>query len=474
MSKPIFHILTQQELDHFHDRIEAVLEQRGITLEHQPMLEALAKAGAVVEGHHVRFPRPLIRQAVAAVPKSFTLHAPDPACDLQFPHPGGGFYVRTNTGGMSYLPVQGAKRLVTVADVEEWTLLANSLSNIDFLCLPSTSGDEVPIHSIDVCTLDKMLRLSRKHIWVQPYEADNVQCLIDLAAASVGGYDQLRKASPISFISCSVPMLHYKNMDAEVLYRCAQYGIPVQPCSLPTAGANAPVTGQGVAFLACSEVLAQIVILQLLCPGLPVIATPLLFSMDMMTTFTLQSSADITLGRIIAMEYFERKLNIRAHSYGTGTDSHLLDGQNFLERTSLSHVMGLSCASVLGGAGQLETAKTLNPLQLIADDLLFDTVQKLRGGLPVDDDAIDFDEVLNGVDDQGFITSDHTLDHYQQLHRPELINRSGDQAGSETLLDRAAAKYKQILENPLRRQLSPEAAAAMDAALQRALEVLEP
>lgn len=110
--------------------------------------------------------------------------------------------------------------------------------------------------------------------------------------------------------------------------QCAKAGIPVQPCSLPTAGANAPVTAQGTAFVACAEVMAMIIMLELLCPGLPVIATPLLFSMDMMTTYTLQSNTEITIARSIAMELFENGYNIRAHSYGTGSDSLVLDAQN--------------------------------------------------------------------------------------------------------------------------------------------------
>ncbi|MGI6030814.1 MAG: trimethylamine methyltransferase family protein [Eubacteriales bacterium] len=465
--------LSTQELALFGRRVEDLLEQRGITIEHAAMREALAQAGALVENDRVRFPRSLIHKAVQAVPSTFTLCAPDPQWNLTFPHPHQGFYTRTNTGAMQYLPKEGEVRPVTLADVAEWTRLANALPHIHFLCLPSTSGEEVPIHSIDLCTLDVMLRLSRKHIWVQPYEAPNVRCMIDLAAASVGGYEKLRSASPISFISCSVPVLHYKEMDAEVLWQCAQYGIPVQCCSLPTAGANAPVTGQGVALLACAEVLAQIVMLELLAPGTPAIATPLLFSMDMMTTFTLQSNTQITLGRLIAMQYFEQELNIRAHSYGTGTDSVVLDSQNMLERSSLAHMMGLCPASILGGAGQLETAKTISPLQLIIDDGLFDTVQQLRQGLDITDETLDFQELLHGTGEEGFITSDHTLEHYQELHRPELYNRSGIQGGTSTLLQRAAHRMDELLLHPSQRDLPPQVVAAMDEALHKGLEVLE-
>ena len=180
------------------------------------------------------------------------------------------------------------------------------MENLDYVTLPSVSGEYYPGDAIDVYVLADALKLSGKHIWIQPYEADNVQFLIDMAAAAVGGYDKLRERPIVSMIACSVPALTYKHMDAEILYLSAKYGVPVQPCALPTAGANTPVTAQGTAFVACADVLAQIVMLELLCPGLPIIATTLLFSMDMQSTYTLQSNTEITFARLICMDLFER------------------------------------------------------------------------------------------------------------------------------------------------------------------------
>ena len=138
--------------------------------------------------------------------------------------------------------------------------------------------------------------------------------------------------------------------------------------------------------------------LELLCPGLPIIATTLLFSMDMQSTYTLQSNTEITFARLICMDLFERGYNIRAHSYGTGTDSLCLDAQNFIERTSLIHAMAMSNASVLGGMGQLETAKTISPVQLIIDNEIMGIAQRLRAGLDVNDETIDWDELIEGID----------------------------------------------------------------------------
>ena len=457
MNKRIkFDVLTADELHLFLDRIETLLEQRGIRLDHAPLKEELKAHGCIVRDDYVYFPKSVIHHALKQVPETFTLYAPDSRYDMTFPHPCGSFYTRTCTGAPNYLPANGEKHYITQKDAAQWFHLVNALEHIDFVALPSACDNSVPGEAIDVFTLETALNISKKHIWIQPYEAANTKYLIDMCAAAANGAENLRKRPFVSFISCSVPVLKFKYMDAEIIYQCAKAGIPVQPCALPTAGANTPVTAQGTALAACADVLAQIVMLQLLCPGLPVIATPLLFSMDMQTTYTLQSNTEITMGRLICMQVFEQGYHIPCHSYGTGSDSMTLDGQNMIERTSLIHAMAFSDASVLGGAGQLETAKTISPLQLVIDNEIFAIARRLRAGLAVTDETLDFEELLAGDDEDGYLMSEHTLEHFQEMHRPSLFYRGpvrdcADETRS--LIDRARTALASIEAEPMEEML---------------------
>ena len=471
-----YDVMSKEELALFIDRMEQLLEIRGIKTDHTLLKEELAAKGCPVDGDHVRFPREIIHEALAKVPAEFTYYGREPKYDMKFPHPDGAFYTRTCTGAPNYLPVEGEKHSNKLEDLEEWFHLCNQLDNIDYVALPSACDFSIQETAMDVYALQQALKYSKKHIWIQPYETENTKYLIEMCQAAAGGADKLREKPFVSFISCSVPVLKFKYMDAEILYECAKAGIPVQPCALPTAGANTPITAQGTALAACADVLAQIVILELLCPGLPVIATPLLFSMDMQTTYTLQSNTEITYGRLICMQAFEQGYNIRCHSYGTGTDSMQLDGQNMIERTSLIQAMAMSDASVLGGAGQMETAKTINPLALIIDDEIFEIAKRLRAGLEIDDDTMDFEELLEGDDADGYLMSEHTLDYFHDLHRPELfykghLNGKDDEALG--LLDRALAKYHKLKALPVENVMTPEENLQVEAIVERAAAALK-
>lgn len=472
-----YDVLSHKELEYMKDRLEQILIERGVHLDHEEMLKALEEKGCIVdmEARDVRFTKELIDKAIAAVPPEFTLYSPDGKHDLKFPAPDGRFYTRTCTGAPNYRNIKNETHYIKPEEEREWYHLTNKMENLDYVTLPSVSGEYYPGDAIDVYVLADALKLSGKHIWIQPYEADNVQYLIDMSAAAVGGYDKLRERPIVSMISCSVPALTFKHMDAEILYLSAKYGVPVQPCALPTAGANTPVTAQGTAFVACADVLAQIVMLELLCPGLPVIATTLLFSMDMQSTYTLQSNTEITFARLICMDLFERGYNIPAHSYGTGTDSLCLDAQNFIERTSLIHAMAMSNASVLGGMGQLETAKTISPVQLIIDNEIMGIAQRLRAGLDVNDETIDWDELIEGIDKDptfSFLMSEHTFRHFEEPHRPDMFNRDGvvrwEREGSKTLLDKAEEKYYALMAEKADYELPADKAAAVDEVLKKA------
>lgn len=468
--------MSEEELALFTSRMEQLLIERGVSIDHPELMDIMEKAGCRIEGNHMWFTKEVIDKAIAAVPEAFTLYSPDGQHDMTYPHPEGKFYTRTNTGAPYYCNVDGNKHQGTLDDLKEWYHLTNQLDNISFVALPSACDPSIPSKSIDVCALEVALTSSKKHIWIQPYEAKNVSYLIEMCQAAAGGADQLREKPIVSFISCSVPVLQFKYMDSEIILRCAQAGIPVQPCALPAGGANTPVTAQGTALAASADVLAQIVMLETICPGLPVIATPLLFSMDMRTTMTIQSNTEITFGRLICMQAFEQGYNIRCHSYGTGTDSLKLDGQNMIERTSLIQAMAMSDASVLGGAGQVETAMTINPLVLIADDEIFEIAQRLRTGLKVSDEEMDFEELLAGNDETTFLATKHTRRHYKKMHMPKLFYKGKipnlDEENRE-FMDRVKDKYDKLTANPVEPVFSEETINKIHDIAENAIKELE-
>ena len=131
-----YNVMSPEELTLFTNRMERLLSERGIQMDHPRMKEELAQAGCLVNGDNIRFPKELIEKAISTVPREFTLYAPDEAYDLKFPHPEGKFYTRTCTGAPNYLPVEGSKHYITLNDTTEWFHLVNEMENAMWHSLP--------------------------------------------------------------------------------------------------------------------------------------------------------------------------------------------------------------------------------------------------------------------------------------------------------------------------------------------------
>lgn len=472
-------ILTPEELEFLKGKVKVLLTEKGFKIEHKEVAEILKKAGAsVTDKGLVKLTDSLFEEALKQVPREFTLAGIDPKFDLKFPHPKGLFHTRTNTGGMYYPNNIDSNEYhhILIDEVAEYTRLMDNLPNIDFWSLPSTNPVGFPAETIDIHTFNTVLRNTRKHGWVQPYEADNIKYLIEMAAAVVGGKDKLRERPIISAICCSVPLLTYKYMDMNIIYECSKAGVPLQPCSLPAAGANVPITPSGIALIAVTEVLAMALMAQIIAPGTPCVCTPLLFEMDMGTTSTTQSAMSTTLGRMIAMQLLQDGYGIPAHTYATGTDSCLMDAQSGFEQASLSHMVALAGGSVLGGAGQLETAKGINPIQLIIDNDVFGMVRQLKGGAVIDDESIDWADIIALGEHEGFVDKKHTFKHFRDAYKTKVFSRDTRtgwvEKGSKDIVARAKDVFANLKQNYAPIECSAEVLKELDAIVKRADEEL--
>ncbi|MDR1796328.1 MAG: trimethylamine methyltransferase family protein [Clostridiales Family XIII bacterium] len=442
-------LLSASEIDLMKDQISRLLAKKGIRIHHPEVEKYLKEAGCVFEDDAVKFPEAVQEKYLAMAPREFVLAAPDPKYDIPFPHPEGNCYGRVNTGACRYLDVDGNFSNISLGQAEEIIRLTNDLEHIDFWSILSTDPVGFPAETIDVHTYEVTLANTKKHGWLQPYEAYNAGYMIRMAQAVMGGPDKLRERPIVSLICCSVPTLTYKFMDLQIILDGALNGVPLQPCSLPVAGANAPVTPSGLAVITSAEVYAQILIAQMIAPGTPCVATPLPFDMDMRTTYTIQSSISNSMARMMSMQLFSEGYGLPAHTYGTGSDSVMLDGQNFAERMQVTLLVALGGADVLGGAGQFETAKAISPLLLIIDNDIFGMAKKLRAGYEVTDATVGMDTILSLGEKDSFITSDHTMDYFREAYASDLFIHTSAQdrenADTPDILYKARKVYDKLI-----------------------------
>ena len=440
--RPGYGFLDPNAIEILKTRAFDLLENYGIVIVHPGATEALLKAGAKPgsDSGRLKFPRPLVEQALSAAPKQVSLYGKHPTRDIHLPRSDNSFIMRTGTGAHGYVcPQTRQYRNLDLGAVADIAAVANELDEVGFIAHPFVYG--VPEITADIHGLGELIRRTDKHVWIQPYSKDNIEYLLRLAVIAAGGESQLRQRPLASIITCAFSPLEFKYMDTEVIIQAGQYGLPVHACSLPTAGGTAPLSTSGSVVMAAAEILSMVTVAHVLAPGTTVIATPLMFALDMRTGSALQSSVEALQAASMAIELMKRGFGLPAHTYGAGSDTPDVDVQSMSERTLLAQSVVLAGADILGGVGQLECATVFSPVQAVLDNEVGAMLRRFIQVPQVTDADLNWEELSSIRVGGHFLDSPHTLKHCREQLAPQAFIRqdrdSYEASGRRTAFDQA-------------------------------------
>ncbi len=469
-------LLTAGEVQVVRRRALDLLADYGVVVIHPVAQEAMRKAGAQpgAGADRYRLPRELVEEAVAALPKSVTLCGKRPRLDMTLPRADGGFVMRTGTGAHGYVdPRDASYRKTDLKAVREMAAVGSALDQLGFVAHPFVHG--VPEVTADLHSFATMVSHTDKHCWIQPYAKENVDYLMRIAAVAAGGEDALKKRPIASMITCSFSPLEFKYMDTEAIIQAGRVNMPLHACSLPSAGGSAPLTQAGSVLMAVAEILGMGVLAHLLAPGTPVIATPLMFTLDMRTGSALQSAPESIRAAAMAIQVMKEAFGLPAHTYGAGSDTPDVDHQSMAERSLIGAQVLHAGADILGGVGQLECATVFSPVQAVLDNEVGTMLRGMIAPVDLSDAAMNWDEV-NGIRVGGhFLDSAQTLEMCRSQYQPEVFLRQGrddyEKSGRRTAFDVARefaleaikkAPEEGVLDEDQRREIAGIVAAGDD------------
>lgn len=441
-ARSTFGFLSDDDIAFLKARVEDVLADYGVAILHPEAYRRFIEAGAKPgrDANRIRMPRDLIREAMAATPKTARLGGRQPRFDIDLPRADKGFIMRTGTGAHGYVnPRDTSYRNMDLDAVNEIAAVANTLDEVGFIAHPFVHG--VPEKTADIHSFGRLISRTDKHVWMQPYQWENVEYLMRIAAIAAGGEDRLR-ANPItSCITCSFTPLEFKFMDTHCIIEAGKYGVPLHACSLPSSGGTAPLSVASMAIMSAAEIVGMTVMAHILSPGTPVIATPLMFTLDMRTGSALQSCVESLQAASMSVQLMKRGWGMLAHTYGAGSDTPDVDHQSMAERALLAQVVALAGADILGGVGQLECATVLSPVQAVLDNEVGAMMRRFIRKPRLEREALNFDEMMQIRAGGHFLDSAHTIATCRDQLTPRVFRRQGrddyEKSGRRTAFDEA-------------------------------------
>jgi trimethylamine--corrinoid protein Co-methyltransferase len=445
---PRLRVLEAADIEAIDDATRTLLARSGVDVHSHAAREALEKAGSeVVQGSpRVRIPDVVLRESLRKAPREILLASRDRKRDIRVPD--GHTYISTDGCGVNVLDFEtGERRASTTKDLADLTRVGDALDPLDYQWPMSVAGD-VPNEIHGLVEAATALENTTKHIQHEALSAQEAEGMVSMAAAIVGGREELRRRPIISSIQCPVSPLVLEEGSTEALMRFAHAGVPVAPMSMVLLGGSSPVDLASALVVSNAEILASVVVSQMAAPGAPIFWSIASGPIDMRTGSFGAGSPEMAVLSAAGTE-LARHYQLPSLIASLGCDADTPGFQAGVEKMGTGMASLLAGPDTVSGIGGLDTDNTMSVEQLVLDAEIVDYIQRVMRPFRVDADSIHLD-MLERVGPAGnYLKEKHTLLHFREaLWSSKILLREGFVEGHPAearVRERARARVREIL-----------------------------
>lgn len=453
-------VLSEDDVRYIHQASLKVIETVGVRFPSDWALDTLEEAGAMVDrkSQIARIPGQIIEQAVAKAPPSYVLCARDPALDL--PLDGEHSYLSTDGCGVEVIDLEtGERRRSTKQDVAESALVADYVPQIAFYW-PLVAAQDCPSETRSLHELEAAWNNTTKHVQTEcVVTAREAQAAIEMAAAIVGGREELRKRPVLSIMQCTISPLGQDGGSLEAALVAAHAGLPVGFMTMASCCSTGPATLAGNLVVGNAEVIAVSALIELAYPGAPIFYAAAQTAMDLRTgAYTGGGPEDYLFGAATNQLADFYRIPLSMGAFATGAKEP--DWQAALDNTFAGLMPVLSGADMLTGAGLLYGSRILSYQQLLMDCEIYDIIQATAQGIEVSEETLALDAIESVGVGGHYLTQKHTLKHMKDRWVPNLADRrpysAWEKNGRRGAKEWAHEKARWILSNHRPEPLEPK------------------
>ncbi len=468
-------IVSTDEMVAIHNAGLTILEQIGFKVLSDRARSAYAHAGFDVDetSQIVRFDRHGIAGLIATAPDRFTLHARNPAHDIDV---GGNTAFFSSVGGPAYaMDLDKGRRAGTYAEMCDWLRLVQSLNIIHQEGGGGFEALDLPAETRHLDLFHAQATLMDKN-WL-PWTMGRVQTMdaITMAAIALGKAPEDLAETPAlcGIINTNSPLQLDVPM-AEGLMTLAGHGQAVAVTPFTLAGAMSPVTLAGALAQQHAEAMAGIALAQIVRPGAPVLYGAFTSNVDMKTGSPAFGTPEYALAQQVSAQ-LARHLSVPLRSSST-TASNAPDAQAAYESMmSLWGVMTGGAHMIKHAAGWLCGGLAGSFEKLIIDAEMLQMMAAWLEPFQVDDAALALDAIKEAGPGGHFFGTAHTMERYETAFNAPLVSNWDNydtwvEQGSETADVRANKLWKQLLRDYQPPPIDPATDEALRAYVTKAKE----
>ena len=448
-----FRLVDEDTLAKVHDATLDILAETGIVFQSQECLDIFKNHGAKVEGDTVFMPRDMVAKAIETTPSEFEWTARDPEKSILVGARQEGIHVSLNNGPIYIQDLEKGRRLGSTEDLVNLYKLAQASSVCNIV-------GQIPVEPADITHGKRYLdifRLLLKHsdkpLFGYVGNQAEVGQMCDMVKLSLGAdisdesvFDQHRMGVSLNPLS----PLRFDEIPCETLLAYAKRRQPIMILTCAMAGVTAPVDPMGTVVLQNAEIMAGLVLSQLVNPGTPVIYSPASAVPNMRTASYVTGSPVSNLINMVGIQLAREFYNIPSRCMAGLTDAKTVDAQAGYETMQTYMMLAMAGVNMVNECyGILDGIMTVSYEKFIIDDEIMARAACGLGGI----DSFEDDFSKSIIQDLGhggsYLMHPGTMKHCRGFWSPEIstMDSHGEwmKKGGPTVDQVAHAKYKEIL-----------------------------
>ena len=445
--KPKLEVISGDDFEMIHQATLRLLEDTGIVFHHDEVLKIFKDHGAAVDGNLVRLPQKLVEERVKMAPSKFRWQARN---DQRSVVMGEGPVLQPAAGAVYVHDLDRGRRPGTLEDYTNLQKIYQAEDVFDLVGMISCEPGDV---SQDRKHLDLMLEILRhtdKPVNGFMTTGKQARAQLDMMEIAMGRKDALEQHHCIAVSIGATSPLTYTWDPLETLLQYVRRNQMVHLLCAPLAGVSSPIGLMDTVVLQNAELLAGIVLAQMVQPGAPVVYGPSATAADMKSGDYFCGTPEGMLINIANIQLATQFYNIPARAMTGITDAKTVDYQAGFE-TMQNLMMGmLAGAHLLNEAvGILDNLLTVSFEKTIIDGELISRVKRIRQGIDGTDREVNIDVIQETGHGGNYLLHESTLNHCRDRWRASLSycgNYSDwEKEGARDIVQRAGKTCKEIL-----------------------------
>jgi len=449
--QPKISVLNNDQILNVHAESLKVLSRTGIRVDSPHAQKIFAQSnGCTLEGDIVRILPEMVESSIKSAPSSIEIYTRDGehAFTLSDHQMNGTIYGIGVTNSWYQNPADDSVASFTREHIQLATSLGNTLKQFDIISTPGVIQKDTSGFGEIVASLEMMANTSKplSLLISDPSQYQHTLDMVDHLSESLA-----EKPFILPYFNPITPLV-FNEDTTDKMFTTIQRGLPFIFSSYGMSGATSPISAGGSLVLLNAELLAGLVLSQLIKSGTPVVlgSLPSVFEMQtMISTYTTQTM----LVNLACAEMMHHYGIPHAGTSGSGTGwGPDLPASGTLWMNHLTSSIGkVGLAPFVGGNFD---SQAFSPTTVVYANEIIRQVRQFAAGFSLDEFSAIQEELETVGPGGSFVLSDSTLDRYMEIHQqhskiwPRFPLEQWQSEGSPTATHLLRQYTGDILENP--------------------------